>query len=190
MSELFNTLMQIDANLLLWIQENVRSAELTPVMQGFSTLGNAGIFWIAVSILLMIPKRTRRAGIISLASIVVTFCICNLWLKNAVARVRPYEVINGLEILIDAEDTWSFPSGHAASSFAASVAILRCAKKWLGIPCVCVAALIAFSRLYVGVHYPSDVIGGIAIGLVVALVLSAIFRKREEDGRRRRRARR
>lgn len=182
--------MQIDANVLLWIQKTVRCAQLTPVMKGFSYLGNAGIFWIAVSILLLIPKRSRRAGIIALASIVITFCICNLWLKNAVARVRPYEVINGLTILIGEEDTWSFPSGHAASSFAASIAILRCAKKWLGIPCVCIAALIAFSRLYVGVHYPTDVIGGIAIGMIVALVLSGLFRKREHRRTRRRTRRR
>lgn len=175
MNEFLQVLQQMDAAVLLFIQNNIRNEILTPVMIAFTHLGDSGILWIILSVLLLIPRKTRRAGVLSLAAMVITFLICNMWLKNYVARTRPYEVINGLQLMIAKADDFSFPSGHASSSFAAAVSIWKNTNKGLGAICIIVASLIAFSRLYVGIHYPSDVIAGLVIGTLVALLLFWIF---------------
>lgn len=175
MNEFLQVLQQMDASILLFIQDNIRNAALTPIMTGITHLGDKGILWIVLSVILLIPRRTRRAGVLSIAAMVITFLICNMWLKNYVARTRPYEVINGLQLLVAKADDFSFPSGHASSSFAAAVSIWKNTNKGFGIICIIMASLIAFSRLYIGIHYPSDVIAGLIIGTLVALILFWIF---------------
>lgn len=131
-------------------------------------LGDSGWFWIVLSILLMIPKRTRWIGITSFTALVIGALITNVTLKNLVARTRPYEVVDGLILLIERQSDFSFPSGHTCASFAAAVVYWRMMDKKYSIPLLILAALIAFSRLYVGVHYPSDVLAGLLIGLFAA----------------------
>ncbi|CUX28708.1 phosphatase PAP2 family protein [Clostridium sp. C105KSO13] len=158
----------MDGNILLFIQEHIRQDWMTPFWVFITSLGNEGWFWLMVSALLLFPKRTRKIGITALLAMAVGFLITNLVLKNVVARVRPYETVEGLKLLIARQRDFSFPSGHACASFAAaSVYFLRLPQKW-GIPAVVLAALIAFSRLYVGVHYPTDVLAGAAIGILAA----------------------
>ena len=94
--------------------------------------------------------------------------ITNVTLKNLVARTRPYEVVEGLVLLIEKQRDYSFPSGHTCASFAAAGVYWRMLPKKFGIPLVILAAMIAFSRLYVGVHYPTDVLAGLLIGLFAA----------------------
>ena len=154
------TLLQIDQSILLFIQEHIRQEW----MDGFITrLGDAGIIWIALAIILLIPKKTRRAGIAALIALAVGALITNAALKNIVERIRPYETIPGLVRLIEAQPDFSFPSGHSCASFAAAFALFKTLpgkRKIWKILCIILAALIAFSRLYVGVHYPSDVLAG------------------------------
>ncbi len=164
MSEIFN----IDAGILLWIQENLRCGFLDPIMKGITHLGDGGAVWIAVTVLLLCFRKTRRVGIACAASMIIGLLVTNLVLKNWVARVRPYEVIEGLSILIAKPHDWSFPSGHTTNSFAAAWVVFTMLPRKYGLPALILAILIAFSRMYVGVHYPTDILGGIAVGCIGA----------------------
>ncbi|HAX50839.1 phosphatase PAP2 family protein [Muricomes intestini] len=163
-----NFLLQLEGNILLFIQEHIRQDWMTPFWIFITSLGNKGWFWLAVSALMLIPRRTRKIGIMALLALSIGFLITNLALKNLVARIRPYETVEGLKLLIARQSDFSFPSGHACASFAAaSVYFRKLPQKW-GISAVVLAALIAFSRLYVGVHYPTDVLAGAVIGIWAA----------------------
>jgi undecaprenyl-diphosphatase len=161
-------LRQLDGNLLLWIQQYLRSPLLTGVMKGVTHLGDNGLIWLLLTLLLLIPKRTRRTALCMGAALVFSLLITNLLLKNMVARVRPYEAVSGLQLLIEKQGDWSFPSGHSSASFAAAVVCLRQLPRRFGVSALLLAGWIAFSRLYVGVHYPTDVLAGVLIGTVCA----------------------
>lgn len=142
---------------------------LTPIFKFITTLGNAGVIWIVFSVGLLIPKKTRRVGVLALVSLLFSALIDNVILKNVVARTRPYDVIEGLTSLVGAQKDYSFPSGHTGSAFAAAVVMFLGLPKKYGIPILVFACLMGLSRLYVGVHYPSDVLGGALIGTGIAL---------------------
>ena len=192
MDTILHTLSQLDGQTLLFVQDHLRFEELNPFMIRFTNLGEFGLIWIIITVLLLIPKKSRRAGICSALALVASLCVTNFFLKNYVARVRPYEVVEGLTSLLGPVGEWSFPSGHASSGFAAAAAIYKSRPKRVGVPCIILAALLAWSRLYVGVHYPSDVIGGAIIGALLGLIVFWIFGEREykrkaQRARRRRR---
>ena len=160
----------MEADILLWIQNNIRNEVLTPIFKFITTLGNAGVIWIVLSVGLLIPKKTRRVGVLALVSLLFSALINNVILKNVVARTRPYDVIEGLTSLVGAQKDYSFPSGHTGSAFAAAVVMVRGLPKKFGIPILVFACLMGLSRLYVGVHYPSDVLTGVLIGTGIALL--------------------
>lgn len=108
---------------------------------------------------------------LALLALAFSYLIDNLLLKNLIARTRPYEVIAGLHTLIGAQRDYSFPSGHTGSSFAAAVVLFCRLPKRLSSFLLLLAFLIGFSRLYVGGHYPSDIIVGAISGTLIALVL-------------------
>ncbi|MCI8615451.1 MAG: phosphatase PAP2 family protein [Lachnospiraceae bacterium] len=159
-------LLNLDGNILIWIQEFLRNPILDPFFRVITSLGNAGIFWIIATIFLLIPKRTRRVGMISAFALICSLLINNILLKNLVARTRPYYVVEGLIPLIKKPVEFSFPSGHAGSSLASACVLYRNLPKKYGIWFLVLAILISFSRLYVGVHYPSDVLAGAVTGIV------------------------
>ncbi len=169
-------LLQLDSNLLLLIQEYLRSDVMTPFWKFITFLGDMGWFWITLSVVLLIPKKTRRLGITCLISLAIGTLITNVALKNIVARTRPYEVVSGLQLLIDKQPDFSFPSGHSCASFAVAMVLYRFSPKMWGVLAVVLASLIAFSRLYVGVHYPSDVVVGILIGMFASWVAIKIIK--------------
>ena len=119
--------------------------------------------------------------IVCSCSLAVTFLINNIILKNIIARTRPYEVVEGLNRIIGAQSDFSFPSGHSGASFAVAVVMFMEMPKKYGVPALIVATLIAFSRLYVGVHYPFDVIAGVLTGTIYAVITVAIYRKFFKD---------
>lgn len=168
---MFQFLLELDGRILIWIQDMMRSELLTPIMVFVTKLGNGGAFWILLSLGLLIPKKSRTIGIMMLLSLGVTFIIDNVLLKNLVGRIRPYEAVYGLERLVEKQKDFSFPSGHTGSSFAAAVIMFLGMPKKYGIPAIVLAFLISFSRLYVGVHYPTDVLCGAVIGTIVAIVV-------------------
>lgn len=161
-------LINLDGNILLWIQEYIRQDWMEGFWKCITSLGDSGWFWIVLSFLLMLPRQTRWIGITSLAALVIGALITNVTLKNLVARTRPYEMIDDLILLIEKQGDYSFPSGHTCASFAAAGVYWRMMPKKIAVPLLVLASLIAFSRLYVGVHYPSDVLGGLLSGLFAA----------------------
>ena len=163
----------MEAKILLWIQEHLRAAWLTPIVKGITYLGEVGWFFILLTLVLLCVKKTRKLGWQAGAALLINLLFCNLTLKPLIHRIRPYEVIEGLTILIGAQSDFSFPSGHASAAFAfATVMLLRAPKRY-SVPTAILAVLICFSRLYVGVHYPTDVLFGAAIGALAAWI--AVF---------------
>lgn len=166
-----------EASFLLWLQNNLRGPVLDPIMTTITHLGDGGIFWIIMAALLMCIPKTRKTGLVCAVSMIIGLIATNLILKNLVGRVRPYELIEGLTILIKTPHDWSFPSGHTTNAFAAAwVMFTRLPKKY-GVPALILAILIALSRMYVGVHYPTDVLGGVIVGCSAAWCAGWILRK-------------
>lgn len=174
---MIDTLLKLDGDILLWIQNNLRAGWLDPIMKFITYLANGGALWIGICVLLLILKKTRTTGLVCSCSLAATFLINNIILKNIVARTRPYEVVEGLNRIIGAQSDYSFPSGHSGASFAVAVVMFMEMPKKYGVPALIVAMLIALSRLYVGVHYPSDVIAGILTGTLYAVITVTIYRK-------------
>lgn len=173
-------LYELDVNILLFIQEHLRFDFLTPILKFLTMLGDHGMLWIGVALLLVFIKRTRPIGATAGASLAINALLVNVFLKNIVARTRPYEVIDGLTRLVGEQSDFSFPSGHTSSAFSVAVVMFMLMPKKYGVPALIVATLIAYSRLYVGVHYPSDVIGGLIIGILAAAICVAIYKKIEK----------
>ncbi len=176
-------LLQLDSNMLLWIQENIRQEWLTPIMKLITHLGDAGIFWIVLTALLLLIPKTRKIGFLCFIALLVNFLCCNVILKNFIARPRPYTMIEGLELLVKEASDFSFPSGHTAASFACAWILLFKLPKKAGVPLFILAALIGLSRLYIGIHYPTDVLGGFLLGSGVSLCvwkISSIYEAKKE----------
>ena len=161
-----------DVTALLWIQENLRNALLTPLMTVYTQLGNAGILWIVLSVLLLCHKKTRKAGLFALLAMLLGLLCTNVILKNLVGRARPWTVLAELIPLVAENDPNSFPSGHTCAAFAAAGVWYRgLPRRWMKVLGVVLAAVMGFSRLYVGVHYPSDVVAGCLVGLACSQVM-------------------
>lgn len=159
---------KMDMMVLLWIQDYLRVSITTPFWKFITLLGNGGWFWILVSVLLIFLKKTRYVGVTALVSIMMGFIVTNLILKNVIARPRPFDVTSAVIPLITKPADFSFPSGHTCASFSAALVYYRMLPKKYGISALLLASMIAFSRLYLGVHYPSDITGGIAIAFIVS----------------------
>lgn len=168
-----NFLLNLDGNILLFLQEYVRNPVLTPVLKVITTLGNGGAIWIALTILLLVIPKTRKVGCMTLLALIGTLVVNNMLLKNLIARTRPYEVIEGLTYIVKKPVDYSFPSGHAGCSFAAACIMFRRLPGRYGVPALVLAILISLSRLYVGVHYPSDVLFGVLSGIVISYAAEA-----------------
>lgn len=159
-------LASLDENILLWIQETIRTDWLTPIMLMITKLGNVGFIWVTMCLVMLFFRKTRSAGAAGLLACFFSLCLNNVILKNAFARTRPYEVVEGLVLLTKKATDFSFPSGHAGSSFAAATAIFCILRNKAGASALILAALIAFSRLYIGIHYPTDVLAGTLTGIL------------------------
>ena len=169
---------------------------MNPVLDSIFTLithlgDTPGIIWWVLAVILFIPKKTRKLAIVLIAGLAIASAVNNLALKNIIERPRPYNIDPsvwtnaGYEYiwpgLIDESSSWSFPSGHTSSSIGAGFALLlACCKDKklaLGIPAFILSLLIGFSRIYVHVHYPSDVVAGAVVGLLGGLVAYVIYAK-------------
>lgn len=171
-----DAIFNFDSAILLFIQTNIRTNWLTPIVEFITHLGDAGIFWIALGIVLLIYKKTRRTGLIMLLCLLGAFVVNDLILKPLIARPRPFDTVPGLVSLVY-EDSFSFPSGHTSSSFACALPLALLLGRKKGILAYVLATLIALSRLYVGIHYPTDVIGGVVIGTLVSWGVFVIANK-------------
>lgn len=160
-----------DLPILLWLQEHFNADLLNGFWNVITFFGNKGWFWIALAALLIIIPRTRYMGIPAAISFIITAGINSVIIKNLIGRIRPFEYSSQIIPAVgQLPDSSSFPSGHTAISFAVALILLR-ADKRIGIPAVIFAALIAFSRIALRVHYPSDVIAGFLLAFAVSTII-------------------
>lgn len=177
----FSAFLGFDRAVFEWVERIFDygiSGVLTPILVFLTRLGDGGILWIALAIVLMIFKKTRKIGFTVAGAIICMFFFNNVFLKNFFARPRPFDLDVWKDWFVYPEfvtrpDSFSFPSGHASSAFAAATGLTVSKKARFIVPGYVLAALIAFSRIYVHVHYPTDVIFGALFGIVYGVI--AIF---------------
>lgn len=173
--------MSFDFPILNYIQENFKSDFMDDLMTFFTRLGNAGLIWIILILILVIIPKTRRLGW-TVALAVAMEALCNAAVKPVFARVRPCYINENVRMLIPRPADYSFPSGHSGASFAAASALFyrrRKDKNKLWLPSFILAALIAFSRLYLYVHYPTDVMAGVLLGILFGKLSDVLVRGME-----------
>lgn len=171
----FAAVSQLDFAMLYWIQDVMGSPVMDTVMPVITTFGTHGYLWIAVSILLLFFRKTRRWGITLLVTLGVVWAACEFGLKELIARPRPFMVDTSYALVIAAPSGFSMPSGHTLTAFIAATILARSpiARGWKAAAWV-MAVLIAFSRLYLFVHFPTDVLAGAVIGVIAGLIGAAI----------------
>lgn len=166
---------QMELAVLDFIQEFFRNPFMDSLMPAVTSLGDAGFLWILLGLALLCSRKYRRTGAAVLLSLAADLVICNLLLKNMVARVRPCDLNPAVQLLIARPSDFSFPSGHTAAAFTSVFSLYR-ENNWLWKPVLVLAAVIAFSRMYLYVHFPTDILGGVAVGWVCALAGQAVSR--------------
>lgn len=161
---------RFDEQALVWIAEHVRCAPLDLLMKPYTLMGNVGMLFIVLGVLMLCFKQTRKAGFSALCAMLIGLVVVNFTIKPLVSRPRPWLTIESFINLVPEHDPNSFPSGHTNAAFAFALAVcISAPKKWMKVSAVCAAVLMGLSRLYVGVHFPSDVIVGAAIGSLCGL---------------------
>lgn len=200
------TCLSFDYGIMDFVQQHLTGPLWDKVWPIVTLFGDAGIFWILVAVVLLIPIRTRKTGFSMLLAMILGVLVCNVWLKNEVARCRPFldsmvdkhdaahivqgwfsqfhdgtaftdwiaqfhdkAVLNASGLLVSAPADFAFPSGHTIASFEACT-VLAVKHKWASIPAVILAFLISFSRIYLFVHYPTDVLFSIVAGMLLAFI--------------------
>lgn len=161
---------------ILYALQEIHNPILDKVMLFITSLGDDGLFWIAIGVICLVFKKHRKMGLQLLLSMLCTFILGNLIIKNLVARPRPCDIDTAVTLLLSRPHGHSFPSGHSINSMVAAVALFLNNKK-IGIPAVIIATLIGFSRMYLFVHFPTDVLAGFAIAILVAICVDYAFRK-------------
>ncbi|MBQ9857498.1 MAG: phosphatase PAP2 family protein, partial [Oscillospiraceae bacterium] len=161
-----------DLPVLDWIAEHLWCPALDFLMPKITLLGDAGIFWMIIAAALLLFRKTRRTGVGMLLALLMGLLLCNLTLKPLCQRPRPYDYqydVFGrvIPLIIERQHDFSFPSGHTIASFEAAGVIVMNNKKW-GAAALVLACLIAFSRMYLYVHYPTDVLTSVVLGLILA----------------------
>lgn len=170
MAQLFGYLAEhFDLPILDWIAETLHCDFLDFLMPLITVLGDAGIFWIAVAVILLFLPKYRKIGLGMSAALIIGLLVCNVTLKPLIARPRPYDYQwmhfgKSIELLIAKPHDFSFPSGHTLASFEGAT-VLFIGNKKMGIPAMILACLIAFSRMYLYVHYPTDVLVSVVLGI-------------------------
>ena len=159
--------------------QSLKCGFLDAVVPPISFLGNAGIIWIAASLALMCFKKTRRMGVTVAAALIISLVLNNFALKNIVARARPFQIDPSIELLISPPGEYSFPSGHTLTGFAAATAMFYYRPRIFGAAAFALSAILGFTRLYLRVHFLSDVIGGaitgVFFGFLAIAAVNAIY---------------
>ena len=158
-------LLNMEFAILDFIAAHLTAPWLDGIMKFFSALGDSGFLWIAIGLAMLCWQISRRGGWAVLFSLAGCLVVGNLTLKPLIARMRPF-MEAGVSIIIEQPSDYSFPSGHTMASFAAAFCLYRWNKK-AGIAAYITAAIIAFSRMYLYVHYPTDILAGIVIGTAI-----------------------
>lgn len=168
---MFEMIQKTDETILAWIGENLRADWLDPLMIVYTKLGNGGLVFIVLAVIFLFFRKTSRAGASAAAGLALGALSTNLIIKPLVARPRPWVVMEGWETLVTSSDMNSFPSGHTTAAFAFAAALcVALPQKWAKAAALIAAALMGYSRLYVGVHFPTDVLAGVVVGTLCGLL--------------------
>ena len=189
---MFEALSKMEGPFLLWVQETLRGGAADSVVSFYTKLGNAGMLWIALCILCLVFPKTRRAGIAGALALLMSLLLTNGIIKHLAARTRPWLVVEGLIPLVAEHDPNSFPSGHTSAAFAAACAWQHTLpERWMRVTVWIMAVCMGLSRLYVGVHFPTDVLCGTLVGILCGQLGWCLLRicenrlgwKRQKHGR-------
>lgn len=162
--------------LILEFINTIHNSVLDNIMVFITRLGDAGFIWIVIGILLIISKKYRKVGLILALALIIQSILGEGVIKNIVQRDRPFLIMENIELLIKAPTSFSFPSGHTAASITSGIVLVYFFGK-KGLPFLLLGLLIAFSRIYLLVHYPSDVIGGVLLGCFSAYVAIVVGKR-------------
>ena len=178
---MIENLINIDFSVAERFLNGAGSPVLDKIMIFITSLGDAGALWIACGVILLIFKKTRTCGVALLFSLAISFLISQLVLKELVDRPRPFTVIKGAELLIAIPHGSSFPSAHTVTAFASAMSIF-CFNKLYGSLALVLSTVIGFSRIYLGVHFVSDVVCGAVLGIVLGFILTRmLFFKKDSE---------
>ena len=169
-------LSQAELTILNWIASHCHTLWLDTLVPIITSLGNKGILWILLALVLLAVPSQRSTGIQVALALVFSALLCNLILKNVVDRIRPFELAGIPELLVALPDDPSFPSGHTSASFAVVTALML-DRHFLRWPCLVLAVLIALSRLYLYVHFPTDVAAGVLLGILCGWLAVTVWRR-------------
>jgi undecaprenyl-diphosphatase len=147
------------------------------VIPYITRLGDAGVIWVLLTVVFLCLPKKRKTGCILFAALLIDVILCNGILKPLAARVRPFDVNTTVQLLVSRPKDYSFPSGHTAASFASVTALFLAGERRLWKIALVVAVAIAFSRLYLYVHYPTDVLGGMVAGIVAGYLGNWVIKK-------------
>lgn len=170
--------MNVDFLILDFIKEYIKNPAFDFLMPKITALGNGGLIWIISAVVLIAIPKYRKGGMALAVGLIAGLLLGNLTLKPLIARTRPYELVEGIELLITAPVDFSFPSGHTMSSFIGAF-VLTMTDKRFGFVAIPLAILIAFSRLYLYVHFPSDILGGVVLAAIISTVIYFTFFKKK-----------
>lgn len=165
---MFSLIQSLDESIQFFVQGHFHVPVLDTLLIFITKLGDSGFIWIVLGLLLVCFRKTRRCGIAVLLALLAEWAICNGLLKNLIARPRPYTLFPDIQLYVPKLHSYSFPSGHAASSFVAATAFFLYYKR-AGIAALILAALIAFSRVYLFMHWTTDVLAGALFGSLIAV---------------------
>ncbi len=173
-------MMNFEFLVLDFIKEYIKNPFFDFLMPKITALGNGGLIWIVASVVLLAIPKYRKGGVALSVGLLLCLIIGNLTLKPLIGRTRPFDLVEGMELLISTPTDFSFPSGHTLSSTVAAT-VLTMTDKRFGYFAIPLAVLIAFSRLYLYVHFLTDVLGGVLIGAVISIVIYFTFYKKKRS---------
>ncbi|WPC43722.1 phosphatase PAP2 family protein [Clostridium sp. JS66] len=167
---------KFDLSILEFIHNNLQNCFFDKIMPPITSLGEYSTFWFVLGFVLIISKKYRKAGILTVLAVLFTIIIDGAIIKNIVQRPRPFLQVTTINMIIAKPLDYSFPSVHTAAAVAACLVLFKTIKKY-SIPFIFLAILIAFSRLYLFVHYPSDVLAGAILGLISSKIVLYFSKK-------------
>ncbi len=160
--------MNLDWSILQGIQHSMVCPFLDVLMPKITALGNGGAIWLLAAGGLLCTRKYRKQGVLLLGGLALGALIGNGVLKHLIARPRPCWLDSSVHLLIASPSDYSFPSGHTLAS-AVGASMLTMTNRKFGWAAIPVAVLIAFSRLYLYVHFPSDILGGAVMGVFIGV---------------------
>lgn len=163
---------------LLNFLQTLHNPLLNHLMIAITDLGNGGILWIIIGVIMLIIPKTRKQGLLLLIALAVNGLLCDLVIKSLISRPRPCDINPSVHLLIRRPFGSSFPSGHTAAAFTAVTVFYMMKEKKIFVISLIISLLIGFSRMYLYVHFPTDVLGGMLIGIAIGYAVVVFIKKK------------